>query len=58
MGEFISSILNSYCQLIELPTQMLFSKKPDLAAKDNLDSWKILAVYQWDDTPSNSPVYF
>lgn len=46
MREWISSILSSYCQLIELPTQMLFSKKPDLAAKDNLDSWKILAVYQ------------
>lgn len=58
MGQWISSILSSYCQIIELPTQMLFSKKPDLAAKDNLDSWEILAMYQWDDTPSNSPVYF
>lgn len=58
MGEWISSILSSDCQLIELPTRMLFSEKPDLVAKDNQDSWEILAMYQWDDTPSNSSVYF
>ena len=58
MGEWISSILSSDCQLIELPIQMLFSEKPYLVAKDNRDSWEILAMYQWDNTPSNSSVYF
>ena len=58
MGEWISSILSSDCQLIELPARMLFSEKPDLVAKDNQNSWEILAMYQWDDTPSNSSVYF
>ena len=51
MGEWISSILSSDCQLIELPIQMLFSEEPYLVAKDNRDSSEILAILSMRQHP-------